>query len=559
VYKILSLSNLFKLGYKILTKTMTQKRIYVLLMLLVPIISFGQPKLSKDFKVTTGTPYPVVDAKTKDYFSDGKGHTISVKTDGEKVTIQRYDVATMKELGRKEYEDFPPINKIQKTLQIGDRLFYIFSSFNKKARQEDLYSREINMNDGTFAAPKALFSSGKEATVSSYIEPATMTMFGLGAPVRFEVHKSFDNSKMLIRYRLKPEEKDDSKNYDIIGFYVFDTNMEKQWGGEVKMPYTEKEMNNLAYGVSKDGKAFMLAYINASKQFELLTIGSDLKVNTSKIDIDGSLYFQQLNLQEDNNGNLACAGFYANGVDFKMAFNGAGSLSLNTNGILYFTLALDGKVLNKYNFEFPIDLINQYESKREQDKNEKREEVGKAGIRDLKQIAMNIEANGNVTIVGEQQYLSKKYVVGKGIVTIWVYGDMVATKFDKSGKLLWMKKLPKTQTGEQGKGGLSVRYLRGKDAHYILFLDNIKNADIGINEVPAAHQDGKGGFLTAYKIDDATGNIEKHNIFDIKDINGTEAFQFRTTRIFDAADKTFMLEVYIKGKEDTMVKMELTK
>jgi hypothetical protein len=61
----------------------------------------------------------------------------------------------------------------------------------------------------------------------------------------------------------------------------------------------------------------------------------------------------------------------------------------------------------------------------------------------------------------------------------------------------------------------------------------------------------------AYKIDDATGNVERHTIADIKDIKGTEAFQFKTSRIFDAADNTFLLEVYIKGKEDTLIKMML--
>jgi len=101
--------------------------------------------------------------------------------------------------------------------------------------------------------------------------------------------------------------------------------------------------------------------------------------------------------------------------------------------------------------------------------------------------------------------------------------------------------------------------MKGKDASYILFLDNVKNADLGIDEVPERHKDGRGGFLTAYKLDDATGAIEKHSIFDITDIQGTEAFQFKTSRIFEAADKVFILEVYIKGKQDTMIKMQLAK
>jgi len=531
-----------------------------LFLLLISTITFGQVKLSKDFNTTVGTPYKVVDAKSKEYFSDDKGFTIAVKTDGEKVTLQRYDIKLMKEVSRKEYEDFPPYNKLQKILKVGDKLFYVFSSFNKKAKQEDIYSREINMGSGTFESPKLLFSTSKEVTVSSYGEVAGISMFGgLGNPIRFEVHKSFDNSKLLVRYRLKPEEKNDAKNYDVLGFYVFNSsNMEKQWGGEVKMPYTEKQMNNIAYGVSKNGNASMLAFINETKQFELLNITPDLKVKPNKIDINANLFFQDLTLKEDADGNMTCIGYYANGMDVKVNWTGSATLSFNANGILSFKMDQNGKVLEKYDFEFPITLINQYESKRAKAKNDKREGEGKAGINDLKIIDISINADGSTTVVGEQQYIRKE-LVGTSMQMVYYYGDMVATKFDKTGKLTWMKKLPKTQTGTQGKGGMGVRYIKGEASSYLLFLDNIKNANLTADEVPEKHSDGRGGYLTAYKIDNTTGTFEKHSIFDIEDIKGKEAFQFRTSRIFDAMDKVFMLEVYLKGKEDTMVKMELTK
>jgi hypothetical protein len=537
---------------------MKNKKHLLFLLLLIPIVTFGQVNLSKDFKVTLGTPYPVIDAPDKEYFSDGKGQTFAIKSKGEKVTIQRYDISKMAEVSRKDYEDFPPYSKRQKIIKIGDKLFYIFSSVNKKEKTEDLYSREVNMADGTFGTPKLLLSTSKEVNVSSYEQPSSVVMFGFGNPIKYEINSSFDNSKILVRYRLKPAEKNDSKNYDILGFFVFNATMDKQWGGEVKMPYTEKEMNNIAYGVTRDGKAYMLAYINESKQFELLNINSDLKVEANKIDINGKLYFQELKLRESADGNITCIGFYANGIDYQVSWTGNGSLSFNTNGILSFKMDQKGKVLEKYDFEFPLELINQYESSRAKAKNEKREEGGKAGINDLKLIDVAIDVEGSTTIVGEQQYMRKEYVIN-GTKNVYYYADLVATKFDKNGKLIWMKKLPKTQTGLQGKGGMSVKYIRGNGSNYILYLDNVKNADIQLSETPERHQDGRGGYLTAYKIDDATGAVEKHSICNIDNIDGIEAFQFKTSRIFNAMDKVFMLEIYIKGKEDTMVKMELTK
>ncbi len=542
---------------------MTTKHFLFCFLLFIQLAAFGQVKLSKDFLVSVGKPYKVVDAKSKEYFSDGKGFTVSVKTDGEVVTLQRYEIANMKEVNRKEYEDFPDAMKLQKVLKMGDRLFYIFSSFNKKEKKEDIYSREVNMADATFQPAKLLFSTASEVAVSSYGEIASMSWVPMGMPIRFEVYKSFDNSKLLIRYRLKPEERDDSKNYDVIGFYVFDAKLDKLWGGEVKMPYTEKVMNNLAYGVTKDGNAFMLAYINSSKRIELLNITKDLKVKANKTDVNGELMFQELKLRETVDGNLACIGYYANGIDYKFSFGG-GNLSFNTNGILVFKIDQNGKLLENYNFEFPIDLINQYESKRDIGKNEKREDKGKAGIRDIKLIDLSLNDDGTVIVVGEQQYIvTSGGMMGVGMGTsqknTYYYGDVIATKFDKTGKLIWMKKLPKTQLGYAGKGGMSIKYMKGKTSSYVLYLDNVKNANISMDEVPKEHVDQRGGYLTAYKLDDATGAIEKHSIFDITDIKGTEAYQFRTSRIFDAFDKVFMLEVYIKGKEDTMIMMELTK
>jgi len=393
---------------------------------------------------------------------------------------------------------------------------------------------------------------------SGYDDASGVNMMGLGRAIRFAVHTSFDHSKLLIRYRLKPAEKNDEKNYDVLGFYVFDQNFEKLWGGEVKMPYTEKEMNNIAYGVSKDGKAFMLARLNDAKRFELLRISNDLKIVPNKVDIDGNLVFQSLNLYEAADGKVECMGFYANGVDFKVNWTGSMTTSLNINGILDWKMDQDGKVTDKHDFEFPIDLINQYESKRAKEKNEKREGEGKAGINDLKLIEVKWLGDGSKIILGEQQYVRRE-LKGTQMENIYYYGDMILAHVGGDGKLIYMKKLPKTQISLRGKGSLSVKFMKGADASYILYLDNPKNINMSINDVPAKHEDNKGGYLTAYKVDDATGSIEKHTIADVTDIKGTEAFQFRVSRIFDVGDKAFMLECYIKGKQDTMIKMEMAK
>jgi hypothetical protein len=115
-----------------------------------------------------------------------------------------------------------------------------------------------------------------------------------------------------------------------------------------------------------------------------------------------------------------------------------------------------------------------------------------------------------------------------------------------------MKKLPKRQIGAKGRGDMGITYFEASDSHYILYLDNIKS-----DEEPSRHQDGRGGYFMAYKIDDITGNYSKHPLYNSLKINDIETYQFKTSRIVEAEDNILLVEVYIKGKKDMMIKMEL--
>lgn len=537
------------------------RKINVLLFfILFTHLGYSQAKLSPDFEVELGEPYAKIDVPTKNYFSDGKGNALSIKSDEKRVIIQRYNALTLQEVSKKTYDDFPTDKEVQRILRLGDRLFYIFSSEGDK--NESLFSREVNMEDGTFGVTQTLISTTSEINYL-YEVPKGMKVLGVSGPdpVRFEIFKSFDNTRLLIRYRLKPKTYDDSKNRDVLGFYVFNTSLEKQWGGEVEMPYTEKEMNNLTCSVTKDGEAFMLAYINKSKQIELLNITNDLNVKISPIKVKGVFTLQELKLRETADGNLVYVGYYTNGLEYKFDFNG-GNISTTTNGILALTIDHTGNILENFQFEFPIAIVNQYESEKQVIENQEREKEAKAGIPDLRLRALELNEDGSTIVIGERQYRTYQSMSMGPTVNQSVnfnYGSIVAAKFDKVGKLLWMKKIPKMQSGVSGQGGMGIKYIKGIDVHYILYLDNIKNIDLAPDQVPKKHLDDMGGFLTAYKIDDATGNIEKHPILNTRDVKGKEISQFRVSRIVNVSEKVFMLEVSMNMKKDALIKINLTK
>ncbi len=517
--------------------------------------AFAQPKLSKDFTLSKSTPYDVVDAGSKEYFSVGDGMTVSVKTRGEMVTLQKFDSKALKEVKRKVYTDFPKYTKVQEILQVEGHLYYIFEAFDKASRKFSVFSREINVEDLTFGKIQTLLTTDREV-VAGLAPVGTVQMFGFGPPLgnKFEVVKSFDGTKILVRYRLKPKSKKDAVNHDELGFYVFDNTMKQLWGKEVEMPYTEKDMNNLAYTVSGDGTAYMLAHINTTKSLELFTVTAD-KFTTKPLDVKKDLVFQKFDLREDDKGNILCAGFYATGIEFKYGFGGS-AFVFNTNGVYYFKFNSQGDVIDAHDYEFTIDFINQYSTEREKDKADKREKEGKAGIPDLVMKEFKVEADGSIVLLGEQVYVRNEFY-GPKQQTVWHFADVITTKIARNGDVVWLKKLPKNQAGLRGQGGMGTKYMRGKDAHYVMFLDNVKNANLSMDKAPAPHKDGAGGFLTAYKINDVTGEVEKHSILDVKNLKGTEIHQFNPSRIFDVSEGIFLLETYIKGKKDMMAKIEL--
>jgi hypothetical protein len=82
---------------------------------------------------------------------------------------------------------------------------------------------------------------------------------------------------------------------------------------------------------------------------------------------------------------------------------------------------------------------------------------------------------------------------------------------------------------------------------------------LGVNEVPAPHKDGLGGILTAYKVNDESGEVSKDMIFDVKDVQGVKIYQFEVDRIFNYGNGKLLLEIYLKNKKDGLIKMGLIK
>lgn len=536
------------------------KNLLLIPLLLLPLITIAQ-ELSDDFKVTTSKPFDVVDAKIKEYVAVDGGIVISVKATKEEFTIQKFDANQMKELQRREYTDFPKYTQIQKVMKIENRVYVLYEVYNKKQKTFSAFVREVDVPTCQFKKPIKLLTTRRAVAPIGRLTHTTASFWGWDIRANFEAYTSFDESKVLIRYRNKPENRRDSKNYDDLGFYVFDNEFNKVWGREVQMPYTEKEMDNMAFTVTNEGTGFMLARINESKSFEVITVTQD-GLENKKLEVQEGLVFDNMELEESADGNILAAGYYNNGTEVKVGWTGAINFSQNVNGLYIFEFDNNGNVLREHDYPFDLEFIQKYLSDRQKNKAEKREDDGKAGINDLVMREFHVLDDGSKIIVGEVHYTRREmWILSMDDVTH--FGNIVIMKIDKEGELVWKKKLPKNQATLQDQTefvkGLGMSYAYGNDGHYMIFADNRKNATLDIDEPSEPHKGGWGGYLSAFRVDDVTGEVEKHLILDLTDINGKKAYQFYIHRIFKAMPNTFLLETYIKGKEDWIVKMELVK
>lgn len=529
-------------------------------LMLSQTLAFTQ-KLSPNFEMSVATPYPVIDAGSKEYLPLNDGNVIMVKMGRGIVNVQKFNIDKNKEIARKTYKDFPKTSFFIEAVKMGERIFYIYSVEEKSTKGFKVYAREVDTESLDFKTPIELIKTSRAVVAekfSSNLAEAKTGYAVLGSRDKFIVHQSFDESKLMIRYRSRPLFKSDAKNSDEIGFFVFDNEMNKIWGEEIKMPYTEKEINNVGYSVSKNGQAMMLIAQLDKKKYESFIINNG-QITINELDLSTEQLVKNITIKEGLSGSYKCAGFYANGYDLKVSYSGSitGTSSFNVNGLMYFEISAQGKLINNKNFDFSDDFIKQNLNQRQKKSVDKREAKGKAGIQDLVLINFVIKDDGSSIIIAEQQYVRNEFW-GPSEQAVYHFSNIVAMKIDSNNELIWMKKLAKNQAGTKGGGQMSISYMEGEDADYIAYVDNPKNINLDANGgIPVAHKDGAGGFLTTYKIDSKTGGLEKHTLCDLKKIGDYKAYQFKAYRVIKALDNIFLMEVYIKGKKDTMVKFEM--
>lgn len=504
--------------------------------------------VSAEVKVIKSEPYPVVDAYSKNYYSLGNGEVIGIKLNRKGgLIVQKYSGDNLNEaLKGVSGLTIEKGTAIEGTFKI-ENSFYLMYSKITGSQEVTLYAKEINTS--------TLALADDEKELLTMTEPENQVPFGaivLSKQTfpRFSFDFSSDTSLMVVSYRKKPKVKDDSNNQDIIGMYAFDSQMNKIWGNEYQMPYTESMMDNLDFTLDSNGNGYFLIRKyreeltrknreSADNQILAILIANpDGNLNEVEFSL-GEYIIDDVFMKENKEGNIICAGYYRRPKSYGM--EGA------------FVSILDSKGnLNAPKFyEFSYDFIKKYQriSEKRQDRMQKADEAGKLSMSNLEMRNIQVLEDGGIVLGGEIYYVTSTTDPKTGRTTYtYHFDDVILVKINGDGELGWMEKFSKRSVSE------SFRLLVSDKYTYVLFKDPLRNATM--TEDGEVDRSIKGDYVTAHRVDNKTGERKYLPLFDIRKIDDIAVYQYALNRITVLSDNSFAFELYIKKKSDMMFKVE---
>ncbi len=486
--------------------------------LVLAVQTFAQ---NKKFDLKLGQEYDLP-RKTADlaFFGNEKDGIVNLSIKKEELIIVRFNPKDLRKTMEQKI-DLDVTRNFNSEILVdfsNNNYFWLHSDWDRSNQREMLFADKVDLQTGKITGVNnKLFETSKIAGAS-----AVPRFYSLKTTEKYDYSFDLSRNILCVTYRLQPEHRSDKKNFDKIGFQVFDNNLKKLWGNEFTMPYSEAVMDNSDFSVDAKGNAYMLAkvYDNEKRRerdketgkpgyhYELLKFTADSKkIISIPIAVDDN-YIRETSLSENASSGMIISCTYSKK-----------SKGTGTDGIFLATIDANNnlsKFKNGY-YEFPKAELARFESARARKKIENKEdyEVANLKVRDV-----IVEKDGGIFITCEEYQVIEHYTqsssgFGRTYYTFH-YEDIFAARVNVSGEFEWMRKVPKKQRGTRGQGTMGFKLINDETGYYFLYLDNLKNLDLPESEVPRLHLDGYGGQVIVSKIT-KDGKVSKDLLFDTRD------------------------------------------
>lgn len=388
--------------------------------------------------------------------------------------------------------DFPKDLQIVGFERLGKKYYWFFCTWDKIEKIERLFAQEFDMKH------ISLIGGIREIAATSKISGdegfKAVWNHTIADKMKWQLHLSLDSSKLLVQYRRKSEV---TQQNEYIGMRLFDSDLNKLFEQEVKMPYEEVNIGYDKYVIDKENNVYALVKLYKDKVREgmdyrmLILKWSKDSPEAQQIVIDiGPKFVNDANLTKDKNGNLIVVGCYSN----KPKGEGA-------DGVFIQRLESSGELTNikKGIYDFPPSVLSGFASSRKLRTGDVKGEANSMEIRDVV-----MADDGSVQIITEAHVVEIKYVVGE---TVTKYQDVIVVSIGSGGELKWVTRVQKDQTSLMGSNGISMKRIAYNGETYLFFMDDHANLEIKPGKAPKRY-DGDKACLMLVKLD-KDGNQSK--------------------------------------------------
>lgn len=512
---------------------------------------------SDDYTVELGKPYPVIDG-VKRYYEVEDG-IICVKNDGDRWYLQKLGSNGLTQTGMQQYEDFDKDIAFEHVTQVGDRMYFFYSRWDKDKATTQLFAREIDNKAGKFMDEGKMVLSingGVRGTLTA------SSWYRLIVTYRFDFILSADEESLVLQWSRMKDKKELKENKELrkeieISVAVLKPDLSIDWSADLKLPYGNDVMTIKDYTIDSKGDICIIASVykgSAEKakdreandyQYEFLRCKNrGLNWEAAPLALVNQK-LMSISFFEDATGSLRAAGFYrkdweqwgADGV-FVCAFDDHDELS------------------NVAFHEIPKALINMYAHKKEVKRNEKKEDKGEdLGLSNMDLSRVLIVRDGSLLVIGEKRYITVHcYTDSRGYRycnTFYHADDLLVASIGADGALDWMSRVPKRMSAG-GPIGTSYKYLHAAGAHHFIHFDHSKDLDIRSDEPPTM----KGDLLiVADRLNEGTGSMERQAILNPDEVKGVKLYQLSMERLTRTSTGEILMEAYKKQKEDVLVRI----
>jgi hypothetical protein len=297
-----------------------------------------------------------------------------------------------------------------------------------------------------------------------------------------------DSTKILV-YFDRPTPKKTDKDLKL---RVFSRSFQFLWEKDLQLPYTNDIVQIHHYFIDNKGGVYLLSGKNPEKNIvrQVKTQGGRYLVfyysnETNKLkEYDISLKDKQvvsaLGLISPNN-EMLIGGYYSNDYSFSVA--GTFFFAINANG---------GPMKTATYMAFPKSFMDSMLSEREMERS--------AELNDF-YLDNVVYTDGSLLFIGEQFYVTERVNTdintGRAIVeNIFHYNDIIVTKLELTGKIVWSQKVAKDQysSTEYDRCGYNAFLRQGSLA--IVFNDDGNNTALLLKD-PKARLDSWNGSRTS--------------------------------------------------------------